>query len=117
MLIGEVMVDTDHSVVLVRFALVGGDQVPGSVPIVCPIRQWKQVEELLYARINCEGNAPVRSGVVAGPRAIGRRQQALMGKRVGHSGDGCGRLHFTEPLVICKKERAVMHQWPTNSST
>src|SRR5262245_20389103 len=39
-----------------------------------------------------------------------------MGKRVGHGGDGCGCLHFTEPVVICKNERAVVHKWPADSS-
>lgn len=61
------MIDTDYAVVLVSSALVGGDQVAGSVPIVFSIRRRNQVEELLYARINCDSNTSVRSGVAAAP--------------------------------------------------
>src|SRR5262245_58092584 len=55
--VGEVVIDADHAVVLISGALVGGDQVPGSVPIVCSIRSRNQVEKLPYARINSDDNA------------------------------------------------------------
>src|SRR5262249_1439705 len=68
----EVVVDPHYAVVLVRGALIGGDQVPGSVPVIGSIRRRNQVEELLYARINCDSNTSVRSGVAAARWASGR---------------------------------------------
>src|ERR1051326_3065919 len=86
MRIREVVVDTEHAVILTRVSLIGRDQVAGSVPIVRSIRSRKQFQELLYARINANGNAPVRRRRAAAPR-IGWGQQASMGKCVGHSGN------------------------------
>src|SRR5215467_6064749 len=109
MRVGEVVIDTNHAVVFISGALVGSDYVPGSVPIVCPVRSGKQIEEPLYARINSDGDARVRSGVAAAPRVAGRRQQTLMGSRIGHSGNCRGCLYFSEPIIICIKKGAIMY--------
>ena len=39
--VGEVVVDPDHTVVLINVPLVIGDQIPGPVPIVCSVRGRK----------------------------------------------------------------------------
>ena len=60
MRVGEVVVDTDHAVILVGVALVRRDQISGSVTVVCSIGRRKQREELLYAGINSDCNATAR---------------------------------------------------------
>src|SRR5215469_17936800 len=37
MRVGEVVVDTGHAEILSAGTLVGGDQVPGSVPVICAV--------------------------------------------------------------------------------
>ncbi len=39
-----------------------------------------------------------------------------MGKRIGYRGNCRGCLHFTVPLIVCKKEGAGMRQRPSDSS-
>src|SRR5215472_9145669 len=117
MRVGEVVVDADQAVVFPGVAFVGGDQIPGSVPIVGAIRRRKQCEEWRYAGINAQRNAIVWSGAVAGSRVVGRGQQALMSKRIGHRSNCRGCPHFTEPLIVYKKEGAVMRQRPSDSSS
>src|SRR5712692_6357180 len=116
MRVGEVVIDTDHAVVFVCVALVRSDQVPGSVTLVCSIRRRNEREKLLYPRVNSDGNAPVRSGVGAGPRVAGGRQQTLMRKDIGHRGNCCRCLYFAEALIVCKKESAVMHYRAADAS-
>src|SRR5262247_4081291 len=70
---------------------------------------------LRYARINADGNAPIRSGVAAAPRITGRRQQTSMSKRIGHRGNCCGCLHLTKPLVVYKEESSIVHQGPSDA--
>ena len=94
---------------LVGGAFIRGDQVPGPVPVVCPIRRRKKGKERLRARINTDGNATVGSGTAASARITRRRQQALMGKRVRDGRDRCGCLHFAEAFIAHKKECSVMH--------
>src|SRR5690348_13985423 len=72
MSVGKVVVEMDHAVVLINGALVIGDQVRGSVPIVCSIRKRKQSEKLWYARVNRNNNAAAWIGVIATPRIGGR---------------------------------------------
>src|SRR5262249_25141763 len=115
MCVGEVVIHTDHAVVLVGGTLIGGDQVSSSVAIVCTVRNWKQLEKVLYARIDFDGHAPFRSGVAAAARITGRWQQTSMSKRIGYRGNCCGCLHLTKPLVVCKKECSIVHQRPSGA--
>src|SRR5215831_14926453 len=116
MCIGEVVIDTDHAVVFIRVAFVRGDQVPGSVPIVCSIRRRKQVEELLHTWIDSDDNTSVRRSVTAGRWVAVRGQQTLMGKGIRHRGDCCGCLYFPESLIAHVKKGTTTHQRPANSS-
>src|SRR5262249_47921993 len=50
MCVREVVIDTDHAVVFVSVPFIRGDQISGSVIVVCSVRRRKQVEELLCAR-------------------------------------------------------------------
>src|SRR5215469_11081669 len=111
MRVGEVVVSPDHAVVLISSAFIGGDQVCGSVPVVCSICWGKQREELLYARINSDRNTATRVGVAARSSIAGRGQQALMSKGIGDRRNRRGCLHFTEAFVAGEKECAVMHDW------
>src|SRR6201981_3890324 len=79
---GEIVIHANHAVVLVRGALVGCDQVSGSIPIVRTIRRGKQGEKGLYARINRNGEATTWRRNRAGARIIGSWQQSLMRQRV-----------------------------------
>src|SRR5262249_34896513 len=117
MRVREVVIDTGHSVVLVSGALVGGDEVPSSVTVICSIRKWDQVKELLYARIDSDGNAPVWRGVTAGRWVTVSGQQALVGKRVRHCGDCRGCLYFPKPLIVREKKGATTKQRPAHSGT
>src|SRR5215813_9291820 len=108
MLVGEVMIDADHPAVLISGALVGANQVPGSVPIVCSIRRREQIKELLHARINSDANTRVRSGVAAARLVTSGGQQALMGKRVGYRSNCCGCLYLAKALIVRKEEGAIM---------
>src|SRR5215813_1962676 len=74
MCVREVAIDTDHTVVFVSVPFIRGDQISGTVIVVCSVRRSKQVEELLYARINSDGDASIRSRVAAATRITPRRQ-------------------------------------------
>ena len=74
MRVGEVVVDTDHAVILVGVALVRRDQVSGSVTVIRSIRRKKEREKLLYPRTDWDGNATARVGFPARSRIAGRGQ-------------------------------------------
>src|SRR5215467_10822906 len=110
MRVREVVIDTDHAVVFGCVSLVRGDQVRGSVTVICSIRRREQVEELLYARIDRDGNTPVRRCVTTGRWIAVRRQQAFMGKGVWHRGDCGGRSYFPESLIVHVEKGTTTHQ-------
>src|SRR6266436_4974250 len=112
---GEIVVHANHAVVFVRGTLIGCDEVAGSVPIVCTIRGRQQAEKWLHARIDHHRYTSRGRSTRAGAWIVGRRQQSLMRKRIW---DGCnsrGCLHFTEALVVDKKEGAVVRQRPADT--
>src|SRR5260370_40525533 len=91
---GEIVVQTNHTVVLVRGTLIGCDQVSSSIPIVSAIRRGKQGEEGLYARISRNRDATTWRRTRAGDRIIGSQQQSPMLLRARDARAPLGRPDF-----------------------
>jgi hypothetical protein len=68
--VGKVVVDANHTVVLMGGAFVRGDQFAGSIAICWSVRNRHQIEKWLYQRIDWNGDASAWSGVGAGGRVI-----------------------------------------------
>src|SRR5271170_6376722 len=113
----EVVVDSNHTVVLTSGAFVSGDQFAGPIPIGRSVRTRHQIKKRLYQRINRDGDTSAGSSVSAGGRIIRGWQQSLMGEGVGNRGDCRGCLYFAKPFIVDKEKRAITLQRPAHPGT
>src|SRR5579862_3911872 len=112
---GEVVVDSDHPVVLTGVAFVSGDQLAGSISIVRSVRRRQQIEKRLNQWIDRDGGASAANSVAAAGRITRGWQQSLMGEGVGYRGNCRGRLYFAKPLIVYKEERMIALERPANA--
>src|SRR5208282_4507578 len=112
---GEVVVDANYTVVLTSVAFISRNEFACPIPIAWSVRRRHQIQELLYQRIDRNGDTSAWSGVGAGGRITSGWQQSLMGESIWHRCNCRGCLHLAKPLIVDKKECVIALQRPTDS--